>query len=107
MTRQFDWLLADYYDAERPCPKWEHVTTPRPSCMAVHGARFRLSRMLIGDNVLFGAYLVRRVGTDHGRVKGYRVGEIKLTYAEVLAIVEGRARLPIPVQLPLEGFEAA
>jgi hypothetical protein len=102
MTRQFDWLLADYHDLEPTHERDTHVTTPRPSFLTTHGARFRLSRMLIGDKLDIGGHTVKRVGTDHGRVKGWRVGDLKLCYQDVLDIIEGRTQLDPPEPLVLQ-----
>ncbi len=86
-----------------------HVTKPNPSCLTTRGNHLRLSRLLIGDIEIIAGYVVRRVGTDRPRAKGYRIGELKMTFAEVLDVLEGRVKLPAPVQLalPLQMEEAA
>lgn len=56
--------------------------------------------MLIDDIATIDGFIVRRVGTDGGRVKGYRIGEVKLTYEETLAVLEKRFELLPPKPLP-------
>ncbi len=71
----------------------DRVTSVRESCLAKHGNRLRLERMLIGDVALFGVLMVSRVSSDH-----YQIYKRKYVFEAALAYIESRFEAAQPVQ---------
>ncbi len=93
-------IVHSEHSVDRAGWGFEHIVTPRPSCLETKRARIKLRQLTTLKPDVINGYVVRLVAT--GRSAFYAIGEFKYTFDEALDVLEGRASLPVPVQMGLE-----